>query len=217
MAARKIRVQIADDHDVVVQGIRSILNGEPDIEIVGEPIRSGRDLVEAVRHTQPDVLLLDAKMPDFDLLVALDQLSEQWPRLRVLVVTALQDPQLAKAAAKKHAAGYVLKEEALSALLPLAIRDIHAGHVWFSPKASQFLLADEAPNAPGKGLSEYQLTVLRLMVQGKTPDEIARIMERSVASIYNAQHFIREKLAVETNEQAMVAALNEGLVSLKLE
>ena len=217
MAARKIRVQLADDHDVVIQGIRSILSGEADLEIVGDPIRSGRELLEAVRQAQPDVLLLDAKMPEFDLLLALDQLAEQLPRVHVLVVTALQDPQLVKAASKKHAAGYVLKEEALSALLPLAIRDIQAGNVWFSPKASQLLLQDETPNAGAEGLTDYQLTVLRLMVQGKTPDEMARILERSVISIYNAQHYIREKLAVETNAQAMILALNEGLVSLKLD
>jgi DNA-binding NarL/FixJ family response regulator len=217
MAARRIRVQIADDHDVVIQGLRTILSGEPDIEVVGEPIRSGPELWEAVWQTQPDVLLLDAKMSGFDLLIALDQLAEQLPRLKVLVVTALQDPQLAKAASKKHAAGYVLKEEALSALLPLAIRDINAGNVWFSPKASQFLLADETSSAAGRGLTEYQLAVLRLMVQGKTPDEIAAILERTVVSIYNAQRQIRDKLAVETNAQAMVVALNEGLVALKLE
>jgi DNA-binding NarL/FixJ family response regulator len=154
-------------------------------------------------------------MPDFDLLVALDQLSDQFPRLRVLVVTALQDPLLVKAASKRHASGYVLKEEALSALLPLAIRDINAGQVWFSPKASQFLI--EQSYAAGKELSEYQLDVLRLMVQGKSPDEIGRSMNRSVAAIYNAQHQIREKLAVDSNEQAMVMALSEGLVALKLE
>jgi len=145
MAARKIKVQIADDHDVVVQGIRSILKDEADIEVVGEPIRSGKELLNHIRNAQPDILLLDAKMPDFDLLTALDQLSDQFPRLRVLVVTALQDPLLAKAASKRHAAGYVLKEEALSALLPLAIRDINAGQVWFSPKASQFLIDSPMP------------------------------------------------------------------------
>jgi two-component system NarL family response regulator len=173
--------------------------------------------MESVQEAGPDILLLDAKMPDFDLLLALDQLSEQLPRVHVLVVTALQDPQLAKAAARKHAAGYVLKEEALSALLPLAIRDINNGNVWFSPKASQFLLQDEMPNAGGRGLTEYQLAVLRLMVQGKTPEEIAGLMERSVMSIYNVQRQVRDKLAVETNAQAMVVALTEGLVSLKLE
>ena len=214
MPARRIRVQIADDHDVVIEGIRSILRGEADIEIVGQSVRSGKELLEAVRRTLPDVLLLDAKMPDFDLLVALDQLAEQLPGVRVLVVTALQDPQLVKSASRRHAAGYALKEEALSALLPLAIRDVHAGHVWYSPKASQFLIERTVSGAE-PGLTEYQLDVLRLMVLGKTPEEIAEAKQRSVPAIYNAQHLIREKLGVDTNEQAVVEAVRGGLVSLK--
>lgn len=214
MATHKIRVQIADDHDVVVQGLCSILKDEADIDIVAEPIRSGKGLLEEVRRAQPDVLLLDAKMPDFDLLVALDQLSEQLPRVRILVVTAVQDPHLVKAASQRHAAGYVLKEEALSALLPLAVRDVHAGHLWFSPKASQILFDQSLPPAE-LNLSNYQMDVLRLMVQGKSPEEIAEAMQRSLAGVYNAQHLIREKLTVDTNEQAVVEALKAGLVSLE--
>jgi DNA-binding NarL/FixJ family response regulator len=216
MTTRRIRVQVADDHDVVIQGIRSILKDEADIDVVGESIQSGKELLNQVRRTQPDVLLLDAKMPDFDLLVALDQLAEQFPQVRALVVTALQDPQLVKAAAKRHAAGYILKEEALSALLPLAVRDVYAGHLWFSPKASEFLI-DQTLSPPDTDLTDYQLDVLRLMVQGKTPDEIAQAKQRSLRAIYNAQHQIREKLGADTNEQAMVEALKEGLVPLKPE
>ena len=217
MTERKIRVQIADDHDVVVQGLLSILGEAPDLEVVGVPIRSGKQLVEQVQRTRPapDVLLLDAKMPEFDLLVALDQLSTQCPHVKVVVVTALQDPQLARAAAKRHAAGYVLKEEALSALLPMAIREVYAGRPWFSPKTSQFLI--EQAYSAKRDLSEYNLEVLRLMVQGKSPQEIGEALGRSVATIYNIQHQIRDKLGVDSNEQAMVVALKEGLVSLRLE
>jgi len=185
---------------------------------VGLPVRAGKGLLEKVRRTQPDVLLLDAKMPDFDLLVALPQLSEQLPRVRVLVVTGIQDPVRVKAASQRHAAGYVLKEEALSALLPLAVLDGHAGHLWFSPKASQFLL-NHALSPAELNLTNYQLDVLRLTVQGKSqsPEEIAEAMQCSLADVYNAQHQIREKLGVDTNEQAVVEALNVGLVSLKYE
>ena len=215
MKSRRIRVQIADDHDVVAQGIKSILKDEADIEVVGEPIRSGKELLDRIQPARPDVLLLDAKMPEFDLLVALDQLSAQCPHVKVVVVTALQDPQLARAAAKKHAAGYVLKEEALSTLLPMAIREVYAGRPWFSPKASQFLI--EQAYSVKRDLSEYNLEVLRLMVQGKSPQEIGEALGRSVATIYNVQHQIRDKLGVDSNEQAMVVALTEGLVSLRLE
>ena len=208
---KTIRVQIADDHDVVVQGVTSILEAESDIEVVGPAITSGDDLMEKIREVKPDVLLLDVKMPNFEMLTALDHLTGLTPRLRIIVVTAQQDPQLVKAAAEKGAAGYILKEEALSSLLPLAIRGVIKGGLWFSPRSTQHLMRGGADETD---LSEYQRDVLRLMVLGKTPHEIAKSLQRSVGAIYSAQSQIREKLGVETNEQAIVAVIRDRIVPL---
>jgi DNA-binding NarL/FixJ family response regulator len=208
---KTIRVQIADDHDVVVQGVTSILEAESDIEVVGPAITSGDDLMEKIREVKPDVLLLDVKMPNFDMLTALDRLTGLAPRLRTIVVTAQQDPQLVKAAAEKGAAGYILKEEALSSLLPLAIRGVIKGGLWFSPRSTQHLMRGGSDETD---LSEYQRDVLRLMVLGKTPHEIAKSLQRSVGAIYSAQSQIREKLGVETNEQAIVAVIRDRIVPL---
>jgi DNA-binding NarL/FixJ family response regulator len=209
----KIRVQIADDHDVVIQGLCSILKDQSDIEVVGPFISSGVELLKYLSAAHPDVLLLDVQMPDFDVLTSLGQFSTVMPRLRVIIVTALQDPQLVKAAAQRGAAGYILKEEALSSLLPLAIRDVAAGSLWFSPKASQQLI--RGLGSPVE-LSAYQLDILRFMVRGDPPEVIAQTLERSLSAIYSAQAQIREKLGVETNEQAIVLALRERLVPLNL-
>jgi DNA-binding NarL/FixJ family response regulator len=211
---RTIRVQIADDHDVVIQGLRSILNSQTNIEVIEPPITSGNELFNNIRTAQPDVLLLDVQMPDFDVLTSLTQLAAFMPRLRIIIITAQRDPQLVKAAAERGAAGYILKEEALSNLLPLAIQDVFAGGLWFSPKASQYLIRGGAKPIE---LSIYQLDVLRLMVHGDTPEAIASALQRSVSAIYSAQTQIREKLGVQTNEQAIVAALRERLVPLGLE
>lgn len=211
---RPIRVQIADDHDVVIQGLNSILKGQPDIEIVEPPITSGHGLLENLRAAQPDILLLDVQMPDFDVLTSLTQLATQLPHLRVIIITAQQDPQLVKAAAERGAAGYILKEEALSSLLPPAIREVAVGGLWFSPKASQSLIRGSPQPVE---LSPYQLDVLRLMVRGDTPEMIAGALQRTISAIYSAQTQIREKLGVETNEQAIVMALRERWVSLGLE
>src|SRR2546423_1665173 len=96
---RTIRVQIADDHDVVIQGLSSILKSQVDIEIVEPPITSGADLLKNIRAAQPDVLLLDVQMPEFDVLTSLGQLAAFMPRLRIIIITAQRDPQLVKAAA----------------------------------------------------------------------------------------------------------------------
>lgn len=212
--SRKIRVQIADDHDVVVEGITSILNEDPGMEVVVPAISSGDGLVEHVKESKPDILLLDAKMPGFDMLSALDQLLEEDSHLRVVVVTAIQDPQLVKAAAEKGASGYILKEEALSSFLPLAIRGVSKGETWFSPMSTQQMVRGEGEETE---LSEYQRDILRLMVQGETPQDIAKSLGRSVSAVYSAQSQIREKLAVETNEQAVVAAIQRRVVPLSLD
>src|SRR5512134_533177 len=129
--SRRIHVQIADDHDVVIAGLRSILGGEPDMEVVDPPIHSGEQLLEKIGVARPDVLLLDAKMPGFDLLPALERIAARHPRVRIIIVTAKQDPQLVRAASQRGAAGYILKEEALSSLLPSAIREVSQGKTWF--------------------------------------------------------------------------------------
>jgi DNA-binding NarL/FixJ family response regulator len=211
---RRIRVQVADDHDVVIQGLHSILKDEADIELLLPPIRSGREFLAGVQTAQPDILLLDVQMPDFDMLSALRQLSDLFPRLRVIIITAQRGQQLVKSAAERGVAGYILKEEALSQLLPAAIRDVAAGETWFSPRASQQLLRAAAPAIQ---LSMYQLDILRLMVRGETPETIARALQRSVSAIYTAQAQLREKLGVETNEQAIVIAIRERLVPLALD
>lgn len=212
MAANKpIRVQIMDDHDLIVAGIKSILQDEPDIETVSVPVLNEAGALEAIRACQPDVLLLDARMPDFDLLSALDKIRALFPRVRVIVVTAQQDPYLVRAAAKHGTAGYVLKEEGLSSLLPMAIRDVAQGKSWYSPRASQHLFQE--PPAP-QILNDYQHEVLRLMVCGKTPGEIAHALQRSVRAVYAAQETIRVKLGVTTNEETVVVAIRDGLVLL---
>ena len=209
----RIRVLVLDDHDLIVEGIKSILQSEPDMECVSQPVHGELEVLDAIRSCQPDVLLQDAKMPDFELLPALDKIAAQFPRLRVIIVTAYQDPELVKAVARRGTAGYILKEEGLSDLLPLAIREVAQGKTWYSPRASQCLFM-ETPAPPS--LNDLQQTVLRLMMYGKTPEEIATEMRRSVQTIYQIQGKLRKQLGVTTNEQAIVAAIRDGLVPLTL-
>lgn len=208
---KKIRVFIADDHEVVIKGIVAILNEAVDMVMVGYTM-SGKNLWEQVRAAQADVLLLDVKMEEFDVLTALKQCQSIFPSAKVIIVTAQQDPLHVKAAAERGAAGYLLKEEALSAQLPDAIRTVAAGKMWFSPRASQYLLQG---NDKMELLGTYLLEVLRLMVAGETPNAIAATLNKSVAAIYNAQTQIREKLGTNTNEQAIIMAIRERLVPLK--
>lgn len=209
-----IRIQIADDHDVVIEGLRSLLSSEPDMQVVDPQIHSGEGFLDKVEAAGPDVLLLDAKMPAFDLLAALDQLAAHQPRVRVIIVTARQEPHLVQAASTRGAAGYILKEEALSSLLPTCIREVYTGGRWYSPRSTQYALQNTtAPH----DLTPYQLEILRRMVLGESVEAIARALEKSLKAVYSAQTQIREKLGVGSNEQAIIAAIRGRLVPLDLD
>lgn len=203
-----IRVQIADDHELILKGIQATLQDQTDIQVVAPLIQSGTGLLQKIETAKADVLLMDLRMPDFDAFIALEQLAARGPRPRVIVLTAQHDSLLVQAAADRGAAGYILKDEALTAQLPAAIRDVAHGRKWFSPRASQHLLTRDSRDA----LSAQQRDVLRLMASGKTPDEIAKALHRQPTLIYKVQEHIRDKLGVETNEQAILLALRERLV-----
>lgn len=208
----KIRVQIADDHDVVVQGLTAILQTQSDIEVVLPYIRTGIDMVKALRATQPRVLLLDYRMPGLDMLATLKHITTDLPQLRVIVITAEHLPVLVKLAAERGAAGYILKDEELNHFLPQAVREVAMGRTWFSRQASQYLVQRIGDQS---GLSGYQFDVLKLMTEGLTVDQIADRMARSVVAIRGVQRQIREKLGVETNEQAIICTIRDGLVPFR--
>lgn len=206
-----IRVLIINDQDVVSLGLASILREEPDIEVMPQIVRTGQAVVGTIRATHPKVLVLDAKMSDFDLLCGLDMLNALFPQLPIIVVRACS--HFVVPASRKGAAGCFLEKESLSHQLPMAVREVAAGNIWFSPKASQYLI--HASMRPIE-LESSQWDVLRLMAQGRTPLYIASTLQRSLRTIYNTQVTIRDKLGVETNEQAILLAIREGYVPFEL-
>ncbi len=207
-----IRVQMADDHEVVREGIRRILGDEPDIQVIDSDIVSGDQLISLVEQGRADILLLDLKMPRFNLLTALPQLATlQKPR--VIVITAQYDPLLIRTLTDYGVAGFLLKEESLSKMLPEAIREVTRGGVWFSPKAQGLLLASNT--SPDYRLSLYEKQVLTLMSQGQTPTDIAGQLGRTIHSVYSAQEEIRLKLEVTNNEGAIVKAITQRLIPLQ--
>jgi DNA-binding NarL/FixJ family response regulator len=204
-----IRVQIADDHELVRLGIRKILETASDIQILDADIMAGANLIGRVAQTKADVLLLDLKMPDFNLFETLPQLAAL-SKPRVIVVTAYHDSHLIQTLTQYGAAGYLLKEEGFTETLAQAIREVARGGMWFSPKAQKMLLEDN--HEPDHGLTLYEKQILYLMVQAHNPADIGRQLERSVASIYQAQQKIRDKLGVISNEAAILRAIDEHLV-----
>ena len=214
---RPARLVIADDHELAREGLRAMLENEPDLEIVGEA-STGREALEVCRQLQPDLVLMDVRMPDMDGLVAAQSIKEEWPRISVLAITLSEDPDYLLRALKVGVAGYVLKD-ASRADVVAAVRRALGGESPLDQRLSVQLLrrlAEEtrAPAAPsGPALTPREQEVLRLVAEGKTNAAIAERLFVSVGTVKVNVERIIDKLGVSDRTQAAVRAIELGLIS----
>jgi DNA-binding NarL/FixJ family response regulator len=207
--AEAIRVLVVDDHPVVRQGLRTFLDLQDDIEVVGEAA-DGSACVAAADRLRPDVVLLDLRMPGADGVAALRGLRERGSRARVLVVTSFPEPAAVLPAVRAGAAGYVYKDVDPPALAA-AIRAVHAGHVLLHPDVARLLAAGEAQPA-GVRLTAREREVLAEIAHGRSNREIARSLALSEKTVKTHVSAILSKLAVQDRTQAALYAVRTGLV-----
>jgi len=217
LRSRPARLVIADDHELVREGLRAMLENEPDLEIVGEAT-TGREALEVCRQLQPDLVLMDVRMPDMDGLVAAESIKEEWPRISVLAITLSEDPDYLLRALKAGVAGYVLKD-ASRADVVAAVRRALGGESPLDQRLSVQLLrrlAEEtrAPAAPsGPALTPREHEVLSLVAEGKTNAAIAQRLVVSVGTVKVNVERIIDKLGVSDRTQAAVRAIELGLIT----
>ena len=223
------QILIADDHELVRDGLKHMLGYEEDLKVVGEA-SNGREAVELCRKLQPDLVLMDVRMPEMDGLEATRAIKSEQPSVRVLIITIYQNPDYLLEAIEAGADGYVLKDAPNRQLIN-AIRRVLEGESplnqelallliqRLSSKASQPV---ERPPAFERGAAEStplvneltlrELEVLRLLAQGKTNQDIADDLLISKATVKaHVQHIIA-KLGVSDRTQAVVRAFELGLV-----
>ena len=203
-----IRVLVVDDHPVVRQGLRSFLDVQPDITVVGEAA-DGAACVAAAEELRPDVVLLDLRMPDADGLAALRGLREHENPARVLVITSFTDPAAVAPAVRAGAAGYVYKDIDPPALAA-AIRAVHAGHVLLHPDVAGLLAAGDGPRAAA--LTAREREVLIEIGRGRSNREIARALALSEKTVKAHVSAVLAKLGVPDRTQAALHAVRAGLV-----
>jgi NarL family two-component system response regulator LiaR len=214
-----IRVLMADDHPLVRDGIRCLLQTQPDIELAGEAT-NGSEAVDLARELSPDVILLDLVMPQMDGLEALSQIREAAPDAHVLVVTSFADDDKVFPAIKGGALGYILKE-APPLTLAQAIREVYKGELWLHPTVARKVISDlrqgEGEGTPpgARVLTARELEVLRLVARGLSNGEIAKQLVLSAATISYHVSNILGKLHLDNRTQAALYALREGLSSLE--
>jgi two-component system, NarL family, response regulator NreC len=208
-AAIKIRIVIADDHAVVRRGLRMLLDGEPDFEVVAE----AGDAVAARRYVhghRPDVLVLDINMPGGSSLETVPAIRVESPETQIVVLTMQDEPAYARQAMRAGVLGYVLKDAADAELVE-AVRRAAVGESYLNPRLGARVASEPLPGPPD-GLSDREVEVLRMIALGHTNAEIAGELYLSVRTVETHRSHIQQKLRLASRSELVRYALEHGLV-----
>jgi DNA-binding NarL/FixJ family response regulator len=218
-----VRIVIADDHPIVRDGLKKLLLLEDDFEVVGEA-GDGREVLERVQALDPDVLLLDLRMPNLDGLAALQVLQQTNKRTRVIMLTASEDKNEFVQAMKLGCSGIVLKQTAPD-LIVKSIRKVNSGEIWLDSNTTaavmrQFSTGLEGSGQGGQGgtkgrerspLSTREREIVALVAQGYKNKEMAEKMFISEQTVKNHLHNIFDKLGVSDRLELALYAIHKGL------
>jgi DNA-binding NarL/FixJ family response regulator len=211
-----IRVLVADDQDVVRQGICRILDGERDLEVVGQ-VRDGAAAVAEARRTAPDVALLDIRMPVLDGLSAARRILADLPGTRVVILTTFDLDEYVYEALRLGAAGFLLKDAPADDIVR-AVRVVAEGEAMIAPATTRRLIEEFARHRPPTsaasldGLTEREREVLRAMARGLNNTEVGAALFISEGTVRTHVNRILAKLQVRDRLQAVVLAYETGLV-----
>ncbi|MBD2527610.1 response regulator transcription factor [Nostoc sp. FACHB-133] len=203
-----IRVLIVDDHSIVRQGLTTIINRDPEMTVIAQ-VEDGQQAIAAFREYQPDVTLMDLRMPKMAGVKAIIAICAEFKQARIAVLTTYDGDEDIYRGLQAGAQGYLLKDSKLGELLN-AIRAIHNGQKYIPPEVGAKLL--QRMNNPE--LSERELEVLRLMAQGMGNQEIGIDLIIGESTVKSHVNRILSKLGVSDRTQAVITAVKRGIVSL---
>ncbi|WP_221584133.1 response regulator transcription factor [Microbacterium sp. G2-8] len=214
-----LRVLVVDDQTLVRQGIRGLLEVGDGVEVVGEAA-DGAEALDAIARLQPDVVLLDLRMPGLDGIGTLEELRRRGAEVPVLVLTTFDDAELVLAAMRAGARGYLLKDVTLEQLAR-GIRTVADGGTMLQPALTERLLREAERSAPDpagsfailEALTARELDVLHLMAGGYSNREIAVMLHLAEGTVKNHVSAILVKLASRDRTQAVLRALHAGLLT----
>ena len=210
----QLRVLIADDHETVREGLKVIINAEPDMAVIGVA-DNGRAAVERIGELLPDVAVLDVSMPELNGLQATERIKQNNPQVKVVTLTRHTDDGYLQKLLKAGASGYVLKQSS-SAVLVSAIRAVAAGQIFLDPVITEKVVGNYVNRAPLKGVapqnepSEREQAVLRMIAWGYSNKEIATRLELSVKTIEAHKSNAMQKLGMTGRIDIVRYAILQG-------
>lgn len=215
---KEIKVLLAEDHTIVRKGLRSLLEGEAGLEVVGEA-EDGREALRKVQQLHPDVVVMDISMPGLNGLEATRQIKKGFPKLKILILTVHGNEEYVFQTLRAGASGYVVKKAAPAELVA-AIQAVHRGESFISPSVSGKILQDYARRAEmnTRGSETYaRLTsrereVLQLLAEGRSNREIADLLYLSIKTVQTHRAKIMEKLGMKSTGELTRYAMRKGLI-----
>lgn len=214
----KIRVLLADDHTIVRQGLRALLDSQEDIEVVGEA-EDGRQAFEKTKELIPDIVVIDITMPNLNGIEATRQIKKLNPEIKVLVLTVHDNEEYIHQILQAGASGYLLKESAVTDLVS-AINAVKKGGIFLSPAISKVVVKDYIRHAEeGTGdfdslniLTNREREVLQLIAEGHTNREVAHLLKLSVKTVDVHRSHIMEKLNIHDVTGLVKYSIRKGLI-----
>jgi RNA polymerase sigma factor (sigma-70 family) len=214
----KIRVLIADDHGIVRQGLRFILERESDLEVVGEA-SDGREACRIAKELEPDVALIDIGMPELNGIEACAQMIRRNPAIRVIILSMHSDEVYLMRALTSGAKGYLLKGSADQDVVR-AVREVAHGRSFFSPRIAQMLAEDYTQHLKDKGLqdsfellTEREKEILQLVAEGKSNKEVAALLNLSPYTVETHRNHILQKLNLHNTAEMVLYAVRKKIIS----
>ena len=211
---KKLRILLADDHKIVREGLRLLVDSQADMHVVGEAA-NGREVLIKARDLKPDVVVMDLSMPELNGLQATEQLKAEHPEMKVVALTAHEDESYLRQLCKVGAVGYVLKRSAGDELVK-AISAVAKGGVYFEATLAGKALSRQMAATPVKseshagGLSEREKNVLIMLAWGYSNKEIAGHLDLSVKTVETYKLRIGEKLGLRSRTEMVQYALRQG-------
>jgi DNA-binding NarL/FixJ family response regulator len=210
------RVLLADDHVLVRAGIRALMEKIPSVEVVGEA-GTGREALELVRSTLPNIVLMDIAMTELGGLEALPRITKDFPSVKVIILSAHANEEYVIRALREGASGYMLKDSATTEL-ELAINSVIHGMIYLSPSISRTVIDDYLQRVSGavsplEQLTSRQREILQLIAEGKNTKEIAADLDISIKTVESHRLQLMERLNIHDIPGLVRYAIRSGLVS----